>query len=193
MEKLKQQNLTLFVVLAAIVVIALPSIASAGGGVTTSQLRACHDYVWFQSEFKDMNIPNAGISISGGDVMGNGNARVHWVVKWEGMRAHGVCIVNRNEKVVDFKSHYNGESSKHSQGAGHSSGIYYNTYSRRWYTSDGQECATCTPENGFKKPVTDGEFYYDPDIRKWRNSGERGAICHTCTPENGFPIPAHHR
>ncbi len=192
MENSKKRTLALGVALAAIVVMALPSVASAQGHVTTSQLRACHDYVWFQSEFKDMNIPNAGISISGGDIRNDGKARVHWVVKWENMRAHGVCIVNRNEKVVDFKSHYNGESSKH-RSVGHSSGIYYNTYSHRWYTSDGRECASCTPENGFKKPATDGEFYYDPDIRKWRNSGERGAICNTCTPENGFPIPAHRR
>ena len=189
MKNSKQRTLALCIVLAAIIVLALPSAAFAQDTVTTSQLRACHDYVWQQPKFSD--IPNAGVSIGGSDVKGDGNARVHWKVQWDDMRTHGTCIVNRNNKVIDFQEHYSGNDYEH--GAGHPTGIYYDTYSRRWIASDGQVCNTCTPENGFKRPVTDGEFYYDPDIRKWRQSSERGAVCNTCTPENGFPIPPNRR
>jgi len=68
--------------------------------------------------------------------------------------------------------------------------IYYDIKSSQWRSSDGLVCATCTPQNGFDKPtVQDNDLYYDPEIKKWRQSSMKGEICHTCTPQNGFAIP----
>jgi hypothetical protein len=151
--------------------------------VSPQMLKACHDSVWEQPEFKD--IPNAGVSIEGGKVMENGNIKVHWRVDWENNHARGVCVLAPNGDFIRFKIHANEKDWEHGAGPG----IYYDTRSRRWKTDDGQVCHTCTEENGFPMPHTDGSFYFDPDIGKWRDSSYKGAVCHTCTEENGFETP----
>jgi len=146
-------------------------------------LKACHDAVWEQGEFKD--IPNAGISIVSGEVLPNGRTRVHWKVDWDNNHARGTCVAEPNGNIFKFEVHSRQNDYAHGGGADE----YYDTHSRRWKTPDGQVCHTCTPENGYPQPITDGNFYYDGVARKWRDSAERGAICHTCTPENGFNTP----
>lgn len=76
------------------------------------------------------------------------------------------------------------------EGSHQSSEIYYDATTKHWRTPDGQICHTCTAEQGFPTPVVrDGDMYYDPNIKKWRQSSMKGAVCHTCTPEYGYPIP----
>jgi len=180
---------TTYVSILALALVVALGLLTAGtaqaAAASTSQLKACHDYVWQRKNFRD--IPNAGISIQGSEAGGRGNAKVHWRVEWDNMHARGICVVDPDLNVVDFERHIQEADWEH--GAAAPSGIYFDTRSRRWKTADGKVCNTCTPENGFKKPAMDGPFYYDAEIRKWRDSSDRGAICHTCTPENGFPIP----
>ena len=76
------------------------------------------------------------------------------------------------------------------EGSNQNSEIYYDAKTKQWRSPDGQVCHTCTAEQGFPTPVVrDGDMYYDPDIKKWRQSSMKGAVCHTCTPEYGYPIP----
>jgi hypothetical protein len=160
--------------------------SAVAGSATPQQLKACHDHLWEVPKFRD--IPNAGISIEGSEAGGKGKARVHWRVEWDNMHARGICMVDPDLTILHFEEHAYEADWEH--GAAAPSGIYFDTRSRRWKTTDGQVCHTCTPENGFGTPAMDGPFYYDAEIRKWRDSSDRGAICHTCTPVNGFPIPA---
>jgi hypothetical protein len=68
--------------------------------------------------------------------------------------------------------------------------VYYDVAGRRWLTLDGRPCSRCTAQNGYASPkVMDEDMYYDPAIRKWRQSSMKGAVCHTCTPQYGYPIP----
>lgn len=161
-------------------VVAAPAIADQ---VTPQMLKTCHDSVWEQDEFKD--IPNAGISIESGEFKDNGRVAVHWRVEWDNQHARGVCVLKPNGELLKFQVHSNETDYEH--GAG--SGIYFDTRSGRWLTDDGQVCNTCTSGNGFPTPVTDGPFYFDPEISKWRDSAHKGAVCNTCTPENGFETP----
>ena len=68
--------------------------------------------------------------------------------------------------------------------------VYYDAASKQWRTWDGRVCSSCTPQNGYSKPVVkDDDMYYDSAIKKWRQSSLKGAVCHTCTPQYGYPIP----
>ncbi len=67
--------------------------------------------------------------------------------------------------------------------------VYYNVEVGQWRYSNGRICTNCTPQQGFAKPVVDADMYYDPEIKKWRQSSMKGMVCHTCTAENGFQIP----
>ena len=183
MDKSRLHPLALVSGIAAIVVLAVPSTAFGQSHVTSSQLRACHDYVWFEApDFQ--NLPNAAISITSGKIK-DGQAKVWWEVKWDDVHASGVCLVNRDNQVTKFKIKHKEQNWAHGSGGD----IYFDTHSRRWKTPDGQVCNTCTPENGFEAPVMDGNYYYDSEIRKWRDSNYHGAVCNTCTSDNGFPIP----
>lgn len=161
---------------AACLTLAGPAMAQ----VSSAMLRACHDAVWQQRQFK--KIPNAGISVDGGDYKPNGRARVHWRVDWDNTHARGVCIVDKHNQVINIQ--VQSMQTGHDHGSGE--GTYFDSRSRKWKTDDGQVCHTCTPENGFAVPRVDGPFYYDPQSGQWRDSSHQGAICHTCTPENGF-------
>lgn len=68
--------------------------------------------------------------------------------------------------------------------------VYFDTASKQWRTWDGQICRSCMPQNGYSTPVVkDDDMYYDPAIKKWRQSSLKGEVCHTCTPQYGYPIP----
>lgn len=162
------------------VIVVIPAV---GQEVSPQMMKTCHDSVWEQKEF--INIPNAGISIVGGSVNENGNIKIHWRMDWENQHARGICVLKPNGDFVRFKIQANETDWEHGAGTG----IYYDTRARKWKTDDGMICHTCTEESGFATPLTDGPFYFDPDIGKWRDSTYKGAVCHTCTPENGFDYP----
>jgi hypothetical protein len=68
--------------------------------------------------------------------------------------------------------------------------VYYDVAGKRWRTWDGQGCRSCTPQDGYSTPVVkDDDMYYDPAIKKWRQSSLKGEVCHTCTPQYGYPVP----
>lgn len=180
MKRMSNTQAKILVICLAIAGSFMMSTVVGAQGVSPSMMRACHDAVWQQRQFQ--NIPNAGISIDGGDSKPNGRARVHWRVDWERKHARGICIVDKKNQVINLEI----QSVQNDKPQGAGQGIYFDTRSRRWKTSDGQVCYTCTPENGFSVPRVDGPFYYDPKIGQWRDSSHQGAICHTCTPENGF-------
>jgi hypothetical protein len=117
---------------------------------SNKQMRACRDALIDKKKFQDL--PMAAFSV----FPGNKQNRVHFTVRWEGLKADGHCQVSKRGEVknVDIVKFHNNRK-KHDSGydksaAGH--GFYYDRHIGKWRDPDGEVCHTCTPENGFPKP-----------------------------------------
>jgi hypothetical protein len=117
---------------------------------SNKQMRACRDALIDKKKFQDL--PMAAFSV----FPGNKQNRVHFTVRWEGLKADGHCQVSKHGEVknVDIVKFHNNRKKHGSDydksAAGH--GFYYDRHIGKWRDPDGEVCHTCTPENGFPKP-----------------------------------------
>jgi hypothetical protein len=118
---------------------------------SSKQMRACHDALINKQKFHDL--PMAAFSV----YPGNKENRVHFTVRWDGLKADGHCQVSRqgnvkNVAVVRFHNNRKKHGSDYDKSeAGH--GFYYDRHIGMWRDPDGEVCHTCTPENGFATPA----------------------------------------
>ena len=114
---------------------------------SNKQMKACRDAVIDKRKFHDL--PMAAFSV----FPGKKDNRVHFTVRWDGLKADGHCQVNKHgdvKQVEVVKYHNNRKEHASDYGksaAGH--GFYYDRHIGKWRDPDGEICHTCTPENGF--------------------------------------------
>ncbi|WP_457674318.1 hypothetical protein [Thiolapillus sp.] len=109
-------------------------------------MKACKTAVLEKPKFHDL--PMAAVSV----YPGKKKHKVHFTVRWDGLRADGNCKVTGDGYVekVKVKNFHDGRlGNRNGYDSEGLDGFYWDRHVGKWRDPKGRICHTCTPENGF--------------------------------------------